>query len=289
MTRPIDVARKLCRNAKPSYLAAIENGDRLFRERGVDTPLRLSHFLAQAFHETGGLTIEWESGNYSAERLMEIFGVGHHSAAVTESEARQLAHNGPAIFERVYGLGNPKKAAELGNTQPGDGFKYRGGGILQTTGRANYRRMGQKCGVNFEGHPELVLSAEHALNPALAEWSEGNLNAAADRDDIVAITKKINGGLNGLADRKDWYRRIRPSILVVDLVDVPVTSAETKTVPQSGIVKHGTAGAIVVAGGAVAQQAHASGVGTTTVALIVIIAVVVGAIVWLAIHRRQNT
>ncbi|HEY2685792.1 MAG TPA: hypothetical protein VGI93_19940 [Steroidobacteraceae bacterium] len=70
--------------------------------------------------------------------------------------------------------------------------------------------MGQKCGVDFEGHPELVLSAEHALKPALAEWTEGNLNAAADRDDIVTITKRINGGTNGLDDRRAWFRKIKP-------------------------------------------------------------------------------
>lgn len=221
MTRPVDVVRKLCPRAKPSYVSAFEHGDGLFMARGITSPLRLAHFLAQAFHETGGLTIEWESGAYSAPRLLEIFGVGHHSAAITPSEASTLAYDGPAIFERVYGLGNPRKAKELGNTQPGDGYKYRGGGILQTTGRANYRRMGQKCGVDFEGHPELVLSAEHALKPALAEWAEGNLNAAADRDDILAITKKINGGTNGLDSRKDWLRKIKPLVLNVDLKPLP--------------------------------------------------------------------
>jgi putative chitinase len=210
MIRAIDIARKLCPRAKASYLAAFESGDGLFVDHGVTTPLGLAHFLAQAFHETGGLAMEWESGAYSAPRLLQIFGAGHHSAAVTPAEATKLAYDAPAIFERVYGLGNPHKAAELGNTVPGDGYRYRGGGILQTTGRANYRRIGQKCAVDFEGHPELVLSAEHALKPALAEWTEGNLNAAADRDDIVSITKKINGGVNGLDDRRAWFRRIRP-------------------------------------------------------------------------------
>ena len=91
----------------------------------------------------------------------------------------------------MYGLGNPKKARELGNTNPGDGFRdIAAAASFVTTGRGNYRRMGQKCGVDFEAHPELVVSAEHALKPALTEWSEGNLNAAADRDDIVAITRK---------------------------------------------------------------------------------------------------
>lgn len=227
--RPIEVVRKACPRAKASYLAAIENGDALFKKAGIITPGRLAHFLAQICHESGGLSIEWESGAYSAERLMEIFGEGRHSAGVTQAEAYGLAKNGPAIFERVYGLGNPKKARELGNTQPGDGWKYRGGGLMQTTGRSNYRRMGQKCGVDFEGHPELVLSAEHALKPALTEWTEGNLNEKADADDLRGITKRINGGLNGLADRQAWYRKIRP---MIDKVDLQISTVKP-TVPPA--------------------------------------------------------
>lgn len=269
MVRPIDIVRKLCPKAKPSYLAAFENGDALFAAAGITTTLRLAHFLAQALHETGGLTIEWESGAYSATRLVEIFGVGHHSAAITEAEAQSLAKRPEAIFERVYGLGNPRKAKELGNTQPGDGYRYRGGGVLQTTGRANYRRMGQKCGVDFEAHPELVLSAEHALKPALAEWTEGNLNVAADRDDILAITKRINGGTNGLQERKDWLRRIKPLVLTVDLKSKAVATdappADAPAAPPApplppveapaGGGKHIAAGVVIAAAGAATTQA----------------------------------
>lgn len=277
--RPIEAVRHLCPNAKPSYVTAFEAGDALFARAGITTPLRLCHFLAQAIHETGGLTIEWESGNYSADRLLQIFGQGHHSAAVTPDEAQRLARNGPAIFERVYGLGNPRKAAELGNTQPGDGWTYRGGGIMQTTGRANYRRMGQKCGVDFEAHPELVLSAEHALKPALAEWTEGNLNVAADRDDIIAITKRINGGLNGLDSRKEWLRRLKALVLVVDLPVKPVQKPASKNI---------AAGAVIVAGSASAAKAHNSGVPLWTVALIVVGTLLFAAALWLIIHRSKT-
>lgn len=234
--RPIDVVDKVAPKARPEYRAAIAAGDALFSKAGINTPLRLAHFLAQCLHETGGLTITYESGNYKAARIMEIFGIGHHSAAVKESEAAQLAGDGPALFERVYGLGNPKKAKELGNLQPGDGWRYRGCGIMQTTGRANYREMGKKCGVDFEGHPELVLSAEHALKPALAEWTAGNLNAAADRDDILTITKRINGGTNGLDDRKAWFAKVRPQIDAVALkpsapVIIPQPIPDVEPVP----------------------------------------------------------
>ncbi len=168
MARPVDIVRRLCPKAKPSYLAAFENGDALFAAAGITTSLRLAHFLAQALHETGGLSIEWESGAYSAARLVEIFGAEprrangspHHSAQVAPSEAAALAYRPEAIFERVYGRGNPVKAKELGNTQPGDGYRYRGGGVLQKTlDTANYR----------EAEQWLAGSDDAALRALLAE------------------------------------------------------------------------------------------------------------------------
>lgn len=210
-----NIVRLVAPNARTNYLAAFDAGDALLAQHGITTHLRLAHFLAQVMHETGGLTIDEENGDYSAERLVAVFGGRRHR--VTSAEAREIAHKPERIFDRVYGtagLNNPKiLARELGNADPGDGYRYRGRGILQTTGRGNYRRIGQKCGVDFESNPDLVLSAEHALKPALAEWTEGKLNAAADRDDIVYITRRINGpGMNGLADRKQWLANVKLAI-----------------------------------------------------------------------------
>lgn len=222
--RPVDIVRRLCPHAKPNYVAAFEAGDALLAKHGITTKLRLCHFLARAFQETGDLTIEWESGNYRADRIMQIFGVGHHSAAVTRAEAERLAGDGPALFERVYGLGNPQKARELGNTRPGDGWRFRGGGILQTTGGFNYRAMGDKVGVDFYDHPELVVSAEHALKPALQEWTDGHLNDYADRDDALAVGRGINLGNpkstrtpNGYDDQLAWLRVLKREVDDVDL------------------------------------------------------------------------
>ena len=193
------------------------------QENEITTPARLAHFLAQILHETGGLRLDWENMNYSARRLLEVFGQGRHSAAVTPDEAERLAFKPPAIAERVYGFGNPVKAQALGNKQPGDGYLYRGGGLMQTTGRDNYRRMGEKCGVAFEDNPELILSPKHALKPALAEWSQGDLNLLADQDDILSISRAINLGNaksnrtpNGLEDRVAWLAKLRPLIATVD-------------------------------------------------------------------------
>jgi predicted chitinase len=202
----------LAPNAHPNYLKAISNGGPLFEKHGITTPLRMAHFLAQAMQETGSFTVLRESMNYSVERMLVIFGVGHHSAKITAAEAPGLAHNQAALAERVYGLGNPHKAHELGNTQAGDGFRYRGNGVLQTTGRDAHRRMGQACGLDFEGNPDLVTIPENALKPALQEWTDGNLNHFADVNDIRTITKRINGGLNGFPERQAFFAKLRPRL-----------------------------------------------------------------------------
>jgi uncharacterized protein (TIGR02594 family) len=235
MPRAVDVLRRVAPRARPSYIAAFEWGDALLIAHGITTPARLAHLLAQVLHETGGLEIEWENMSYGARRLLQVFGAGVHSAGITPGEAQALEHRPEAIAERVYGLGNPRKASALGNTQPGDGFRYRGGGLMQTTGRANYRRMGQKCGVDFEAQPDLVLSAEHALKPALCEWTEGRLNAFADCDDILSISRAINLGNphaprrpNGMEDRVAWYAKVRPPIDRVEF-----TAAAGALAPQT--------------------------------------------------------
>lgn len=227
MPRAIDIVRRVAPRALPAYLSVFEAGDALLHAAGITTPLRLSHFLAQVMHESDGLTIQWENLSYrTPARVMEIFGQGRHSAAITWGEVPGLIGNPQRLAERVYGLDNPAKAKELGNTQSGDGYRYRGGGILQTTGRENYRRMGQKCGVDFEAQPELVVSAEHALKPALAEWTEGGLNRYADADDLLAISKALNLGNpkspatpNGMASRREWLAKLRPMITSVEFAD----------------------------------------------------------------------
>src|ERR1019366_672413 len=96
-----------------------------------NTPDRCAHFWAEgSFECNGGLEMR-EDGNYSTPRIVAVFGGGH--AQVTHEEAALLAHRPAALFERVYGLGNPWMAAQLGNTHRGDGWTYRGAGILNTT------------------------------------------------------------------------------------------------------------------------------------------------------------
>lgn len=208
MARIVDIVRQIAPNALPNYMQAFAEGDPTFTEFGIDTPLRIAHLLAQMLHECGMGQITFENMSYSAPRIMVIFGVGVHSAAVTEAESVRLARNPERLAERVYGLGNPRKAKELGNTSPGDGFRYRGGGMLQTTGGGSYQRMGDLIGADFHGDPNLIVDARFALKPALFEWRAGKLNAAADRNDINTITRVINGGFNGLEERRKLFTRI---------------------------------------------------------------------------------
>jgi putative chitinase len=211
MLRPIQLLARVAPQAQPAYVQAFAGGEAALAAAGIDTPPRLAHFMAQVLHETGRGSVLFESLDYTTPaRILAIFGVGNHSAAVRAEELPGLVGNAPALAERVYGLGNPRMAAELGNTAPGDGFRFRGGGLLQTTGRGNYRRMGAKAGADFEADPGRIVDPACALAPALAEWSEGGLNDAADRDDIVTITRVINGGLNGLDERRALYAELRP-------------------------------------------------------------------------------
>ncbi len=202
-----------------AYVAALENhAGELCAEFGIDTALELQHFMAQIAHESGGFTVLWEDMRYSAPRIMEIFGVGKHSAKVTAAESRDLAGKPKDLAERVYGLGNPKKARELGNSAPGDGYRYRGFGPMQITGRADHERY-----LNGDSSPYA------ALRGAFAEWDAKGCNELAARDDIKSITKRINGGYNGLSDRKHYLakaKRIWPLFPGADAPELTVVEAK---------------------------------------------------------------
>lgn len=204
-----DLFADVAPHAKDNYTSGLKLSAPVFAQFGIVGPLRMSHFLAQMIVETGCGQVLFENLSYSTPvRLLQIFGVGNHSAAVRPEEVAQLLHNPVALAERVYGLGNPAKAHELGNVEPGDGFKYRGGGALQTTGRNAYRAFGGRIGIDLENNPALIVDPSHIFLPALHEWNDAQLNVAADANRIRHITLKINGGLNGFDDRKAWFAKV---------------------------------------------------------------------------------
>jgi putative chitinase len=180
---------------------------------GQRLPSRSSRPYAIALHETGAFTILVESGAYTEKSLGKMWDSGNwhkyfaNRAACVKMAEQCNVDRGEKLFNLVYGN-------RMGNGPPssGDGWRYRGRGVLQTTGRESYRKFGKKCGVDFEGEPDLVVAPEHALKPALAEWREKHLNVAADHDDIEVVTRGINGGLVGLAERRAWLSKILPFV-----------------------------------------------------------------------------
>jgi len=138
--------------------------------RQIDSKLRQAHFIAQLAHESGGFVF-------------------------AEEIASGAAYEG---------------RADLGNTRPGDGRRFKGRGLIQLTGRANYTEYGKAIGRDLTAEPELV-----ATDPALAVdaacwfWETRRINPLADADDVRAVTRRINGGLNGLADREAYLRRAK--------------------------------------------------------------------------------
>lgn len=198
------------KNADDAYLTAFTFGDRnkLFVNAGIDSPLRIAHFLAQVLHETNGLSVLRENMNYSAKRIVEVFGVNKHSAAINPQEAEHLANNPDALANRVYGVGNPRKSRELGNNEPDDGWKYRGGGPLQITGKGAYQHWSGIIDVDFVSNPNLIVDPRYMLQPVVQLWIEQDCNTLADMNNIRAITKTINGGYNGYADRVKWLNRV---------------------------------------------------------------------------------
>jgi putative chitinase len=208
--RAKDIVARLAPRAKPAYERAFQQGDAALAAASITTPIRLAHFMAQVLHETGGLTLLIENGAYTARNLGDMWDAGNwrgsfaDRAACVRMAEQCRVDRGVALFSRVYGgrMGNGAAATQ-------DGWRYRGRGLFQITGRAAYAALATRYGVDFVADPDLVLSADHALKPALAKWDEARCNAAADADDIALVTKRINGGSIGLSDRKAWLAAVR--------------------------------------------------------------------------------
>jgi putative chitinase len=157
---------------------------------GVDTMLRTAAFVAQLAHESGEFRF-----------MEELWG----------PTPAQVRYEPPSDL-----------AKRLGNSEAGDGKRFKGRGPIQITGRFNYRKYGDLLGVDLVGQPELAAKPEHAFSTAGLFWRSNGLNELADGEQFVAITKRINGGTNGLADREKYYARAK-SVLAVDFVPNPVT------------------------------------------------------------------
>ena len=161
-------------------------------------------FMAQMSHESNGFKRLTENLNYKPARLLAIF----PSKFKSLEDAQQVVGGGQAaIAERIYG--NRKS---LGNLHTGDGFRYRGRGIIQLTGRTNYRRAGQAIGVDLEADPDLAAGLDIAIRAALWFWKDKDIGRHACQGDVEKVTRLINGGKIGLAERKleysEWQKRL---------------------------------------------------------------------------------
>lgn len=158
----------------------------------INTRLRLAHFCTQIIHESSYLNTLVENLNYSAAGLRKIF----PKYFKTDAEAKKFQRNPEKIANKVYAnrMGN-------GNEASGDGWRYRGRGLIQLTGKTNYMAFFEAMKMDTL-NPDYLSTPEGAMKSAIWFWNKNGLNKLADKDDLVSITKKINGGTNGLADRK---------------------------------------------------------------------------------------
>lgn len=165
-----EMLRTLCPDSKDDIIEGVAiYFNKYANDYDVNTPLRIAHFFAQAAHETAGF------------RTLEEYASG-------------------AAYEG---------RKDLGNINKGDGKRHKGRGIFQLTGRANYDKFGKILGVDLISNPDLAKNPEISVRTALSYWKSRNINLNADKDDIVGATKKINGGKNGLQDRKNYLRKAK--------------------------------------------------------------------------------
>lgn len=162
----------------------------------INTDKRLSSFFAQIGHESAGLSRIEENLNYSATGLRNVFGKYFPTDQIAASYARKPI----LIANRVYGsrMGN-------GDELSGDGYKYRGRGFIQLTGKNNYKSISDYFEEDFINNPDKLLEPVWCALSAAWFWHVNNLNPLADRGDTVALTKRINGGTHGLDDRIKRY------------------------------------------------------------------------------------
>jgi len=170
--------------------------DKILPKYEINTKLRVAAFIAQCSHESGQFTVLRENLNYRAETLVKVFPKYFPTLAV----AKQYAKQPEKIANKVYGgrMGNGPEAT-------GEGFKFCGRGLIQLTGKANYLSMAKDLGVEVDHLCEYLCSMEGALESACWFWDKHDLNTFADKKDMLTITKKINGGTNGLKERNDNY------------------------------------------------------------------------------------
>jgi len=169
----------------------LEPLEETFAKYDISTPQRQACFIGQCAHESGNFKTLQENLNYSAEGLMKTW----PSRFPTKELADQYARQPAKIAGKVYN-------GRLGNTSEEEASKFLGRGLIQLTGKENYEHCGSSLGVDLVGNPDWLLDPKYAALSAGWFWNKKGLNSLADASDIETMTKRINGGLHGLDDRK---------------------------------------------------------------------------------------
>ena len=197
--------KRFAPKAKSEYVAALLGGYDHLRAAGIlDTELRLAHFMGQCGAETGGFTIVRESLTYTtAARLRTVWPSRFRNKS--DSELAHLIRNPVALGDAVY-------MGRMGNTALGDGYAYRGGGFLQTTGKDAVERYCKACDIPLR--PDILDDISATLRFACAEWVQSGCNKWADENDITKVSKAINTGSAtsnvkpvGMAERQAWFAK----------------------------------------------------------------------------------
>lgn len=193
------------------YAHAFDNVQQILdRYEITDKPLRLAHFIAQVMAESEALNRCTEDLCYSAERIVKEWPL--HFQPHTRNDPADFAGKPEALADVVYG-------GRMGNNAPGDGFAYRGRGLLQLTGKDGYRHVTGLLREGYPGAPDLVADPDQAFAPAwslsiaAAFWKDKGANQAADSDSIEGVTRAVNGGTDGLEDRRRWFERVAAHLL----------------------------------------------------------------------------
>lgn len=208
----------------------------LFPKYKINTPERIAGFIAQCGHESNNFTVLEENLNYSADALNKIF----PKYFVRAGRDAQAFHRKPeAIANVIY-------SGRMGNNQPGDGYRFRGRGVIQLTGRDNYTAFGKTLNMSAEQVIDYVTTVKGALESALWYWNSRNLNAAADAKDIVKMTKLVNGGTIGLEDRKKHYEHALEVLTgKKHHTPTPTVAAAPAAAPSSPTLRVGSRGDLV--------------------------------------------
>lgn len=172
----------------------------VFKKYNITSPLVLAHFMAQISLECGAGHELVENLNYSPTRLMQVWPSHFHP-----SNAGEYAYNPQKLANFIY---EPPQHTDLGNRpNTTDGWDYRGRGATNTTGRYGYQRLGEKVGVDLIDNPDFVNKPEMFLECGVADFILCGCLPYAEKDDIIMVTKRLNGGLTDLSDRRYWLSK----------------------------------------------------------------------------------